>query len=107
MKQAEFKVCGKCGREVLCEYDGENYVGQCTWCGQFKAYQYCPKEEEPKPKVKPKLLGVQVDWWDDDPERGRGGSKTFEDPDEGCDYAKELESKHYNTIVWPIWEELE
>ena len=81
--QAEIRICGKCGREVVCEYDGDSYVGKCEWCGQFKAYQYCPKEELPAPK--PKLLGVQVDYWEDE---GRRGTESFEDPDEGCEFAE-------------------
>lgn len=86
--QAEIRICGKCGREVVCEYDGDSYVGRCNYCGQFKAYQYCPKPDAEIPAPKPKLLGVQVDWWDDDPERGRSGTESFEDPDEGCAFSE-------------------
>lgn len=87
--RTETQICSKCYRPVVCEYDGDSFVGQCTWCGKITAYQYCPKEDEPaEPEKKPELLGVQVDWWDDDPERGRSGSKSFEDPDEGCAFAE-------------------
>ena len=85
MTRTETQVCSRCYRPVVCEYDGDNFVGQCTWCGKFTAYQYCPKEDEPaEPEKKPELLGVQVDYWEDE---GRPRTETFSDPDEGCDFA--------------------
>ena len=88
MTNCEIRTCPKCWRPVSCQYDGDSFVGQCNWCGKMLAYQYCPKDEPAESKKKPELLGVQVDWWDDDPERGRSGSKSFEDPDEGCEFAE-------------------
>lgn len=82
---AEIRTCGNCGRRVCCEYDGDAYVGQCTWCGEFKAYQYCPKPDADEPAPQPKLLGVQVDYWEDE---GRRDSQSFDDPDEGCAFAE-------------------
>lgn len=81
--QAEIRTCGNCGHRVCCEYDGDNYVGKCPSCGEYKVYQYCPREE-PKPETKPELLGVQVDYWEDE---GLSHTETFSDPDEGCEYA--------------------
>ena len=107
MTNCEIKTCPKCWRPVSCQYDGDSYVGQCHWCGKMIAYQYCPKPEPTEPAPKPKLLGVQVDYWDDDLERGPRRSRFFEDPDEGLRFEEECKSEHLNTIVWPVWEEVD
>lgn len=52
----------------------------------------------------PKLLGVQVDYWDDEHPRK---SKFFENPDDGTAFEKECQAEHLNTIVWPVWEEVD
>ena len=102
MTKCEIRTCPKCWRPVSCQYDGDSYVGQCNWCGKMLAYQYCPKEDEPAPKQEPKLLGVRVDYWDDEhPAR----SKFFEDPDEGSAFAESCEADDIHTIIWPVYEE--
>ena len=94
--------CGKCGRTVWCHQEGDAWVGQCYYCGQFHV---ADAELPPAPKKEPKLLGVQVDYWDDDPERGFRRSRFFEDPEEGCKFEEECKKEYLNTQVWPVWED--
>lgn len=96
------RTCGRCGRTVWCYQEGDAWVGQCNYCGQFHVED---ADEIPAPKQKPELLGVLVEWEDDsDDERISHGRQFFEDPDEAEKYEASLPS-YFKKWVWPVYNE--
>lgn len=96
-------ICAKCGRTVLCEYDGDNYVGFCV-CGKVTAFRLVGEDPEPEPKAE-RTVGVRVEYTD--PDRGLTEWRFFEDTDKANAFIRECEQEHLQVWVVPITEEVE
>lgn len=94
------RTCGRCGRTVWLHEEGDQWVGKCEYCGQYRVED----SEEEKPEPPQDLLGLIVEWEDDnDEDRISHGEQFFEDPDDAEKYAQEQRAKYRKTWTWPVY----